>query len=93
MASPGGRSVGRQALTFSLPQIQRTAAHPEFVGQLADVLAMFHPLDGIPLKANWVSPRSSVLLFCHDTLRLMKVSNFNRVSKLEGSPLGKDERP
>jgi len=62
MALPRRFPVGLQSLSLALPQLQRAAAHPEFVGKLSEVSRNTHPFDGIPLKTNRVPPRSFVLL-------------------------------
>src|SRR5438270_60729 len=54
MAFAGGVAIGQQTLGFSLPQVQRATTDTQFFSQLGDVLAMFHPLDGIPLESHRV---------------------------------------
>src|SRR3974377_986950 len=61
-------SIGCVPFASALPQVQRPPTHAQFLGQLADILAMLHPLYGIPLKSHGVPIGPFVRLFFHDTL-------------------------
>jgi hypothetical protein len=54
MALSRGVPIRQQTLGFSLPQVQRATTDTQFFSQLGDVLAMFHPLYGIPLESHRV---------------------------------------